>query len=160
MEKGRTFETVVGVFILIITVFFFNYVYTKSGYGKIDECVLIAKFDKADGLSEGTDVKISGIRVGKILSMNVDPANFMAIVKFYVSKNLKLPKDTSASVMSEGLFGGKYLSLTPGGEDESLKDGDVIDNTSGPINIESLIGQFVFSKDKEKLPESNRAIVK
>ena len=150
MEKGRTFETVVGVFVLIVTVFFFNYVYTKSGYKRTDECILTAKFDKADGLSEGTDVKISGIRVGKILNMNVDPTSFMAVVKFYISKDIKLPKDTSASVMSDGLFGGRYLALTPGGEDDLLKDGDVIENTAGPINIESLIGQFIFSKDKEK----------
>ncbi|MDR0631745.1 MAG: outer membrane lipid asymmetry maintenance protein MlaD [Holosporaceae bacterium] len=149
MEKGRTFETVVGVFVLVVAVFFFNYVYRKSGWHGMDGYVLTAKFDKADGLSEGGDVKISGIQVGKIISMKVDPHSFFAIVKFYVPKELKLPRDTGANVASDGLFGGKYLSLTPGGEEESLKEGDEIENTAGPINLESLIGKYVFSQSKD-----------
>jgi phospholipid/cholesterol/gamma-HCH transport system substrate-binding protein len=150
MEKGRTFETVVGLFVLIVTVVFSNYVYVKSGWQTSSGCVFSAKFDKADGLSEGTDVKISGIRVGKIINMTLDPQNFMAVIKFNVVGDVKLPKDTSASVQSDGLFGGKYLSLSPGGEDENLKDGDMIENTSGPLNLETLIGKFLFSKDSAK----------
>ena len=150
MEKGRTFETVVGFLVLIVAVFFFNYVYTKTGWQGLDTYTLTAKFDKADGLAEGGDVKISGIKVGKIISTEVDPSTFFAVIKFYVSKDIKLPKDSSASVTSDGLFGGKYLSLTPGGEEETLKEGDEIENTTGPINLESLIGKFVFSQDKEK----------
>ncbi len=150
MEKGRTFETVVGFLVLIVAVFFFNYVYTKTGWQGLDTYTLTAKFDKADGLAEGGDVKISGIKVGKIISTEVDPSTFFAVIKFYVSKDIKLPKDSSANVTSDGLFGGKYLSLTPGGEEETLKEGDEIENTTGPINLESLIGKFVFSQDKEK----------
>ncbi|MDR2157805.1 MAG: outer membrane lipid asymmetry maintenance protein MlaD [Holosporaceae bacterium] len=148
MEKGRAFETIVGFFVLIVAIFFFNYVYTKSGLKGVDGYLLTAKFDRADGLAEGTDVKVSGIRVGKVVCTSVDPDTFFAVVKFYVSKELKLPKDTSANVSSDGLFGGKYLSLSPGGDDESLKEGDEIANTTGPINLESLIGKFVFSQNK------------
>ncbi|MDR2781302.1 MAG: outer membrane lipid asymmetry maintenance protein MlaD [Holosporaceae bacterium] len=156
MEKGRTFETVVGVFVLATAIFFFNYVYTKSGYSSSGGYVLAARFDKADGLAEGSDVKISGIRIGKIVDMRIDPESFFAVVKFNVPKGLKLPTDTSASVASDGLFGGKYLSITPGGEEDCLNEGDEIENTSGPVNIESLIGKFVFShqdKEGEKVKE-------
>ncbi|MDR1982259.1 MAG: outer membrane lipid asymmetry maintenance protein MlaD [Holosporaceae bacterium] len=155
MEKGRTFETIVGVFVLVIAIFFFNYVYTKSGWKGTDGYMLTAKFDKADGLSEGGDVKISGIKVGKIIEMKVDPDSFFAVVKFYVSKELQLPKDSSANVSSDGLFGGKYLSLVPGGDEELLKEGDEIENTSGPLNLESLIGKFVFSQNKENKTQSD-----
>ncbi|MBQ7673665.1 MAG: outer membrane lipid asymmetry maintenance protein MlaD [Alphaproteobacteria bacterium] len=150
MEKGRTFETVVGLFVLVVAVFFFSYVYQKSGWVKSDGITLTARFDRADGLTEGTDVKISGVRVGKVLTTSVDPENFMAVVTFYVSANIKLPKDSSASVLSDGLFGGRYLAIIPGGEDENLQEGDSIENTTGPINIESLISNFVFSKDKKE----------
>ena len=146
MEKGRTFETIVGVFVLIIAMLFFNYVYTKSSWKSISGYSLIAKFDNADGLSEGVDVKISGIRVGKVDSVSVDPETFFAIVKFHISNDIKLPTDTSASVSSDGLFGGKYLSLTPGGEDEIMKSGDEIEHTTGPMNLESLIGKFLFTQ--------------
>lgn len=109
-----------------------------------------ARFDKADGLSEGTDVKISGVRVGKIDSIEVDPKTFFAVVTFHISGNIKIPADSSANVSSDGLFGGKYLSVTPGGEEETLKDGDEIENTTRPMNLESLIGKFLFSQEKDK----------
>ncbi|MBQ3564658.1 MAG: outer membrane lipid asymmetry maintenance protein MlaD [Alphaproteobacteria bacterium] len=151
MERGRVFETVVGVFVLIVTACFFNFVYHKSSWKSIDGYVLTAKFDKADGLAEGTDVKVSGVRVGKIDSIDVDPETFFAIVKFHISKHIKLPTDSSANVNTDGLFGGKYLSLEPGGEEDFLKDGDEIQNTTGAMNIESLIGKFLFSgKDQKK----------
>ena len=156
MEKGRTFETVVGLFVLIVAVFFFCYVYQKSGWVKSDGIVLTAHFDRADGLTEGTDVKISGVRVGKVLSTSVDPDNFMGVVKFYVSSKIKLPKDSSASVLSDGLFGGKYLAVIPGGDDENLKDGDSIENATSAVNIESLISSFLFSKDKDKDKENKK----
>lgn len=149
MEKGRTLETLTGLFVLLVAIAFFFYAYHKSGWVRGDIMTLTAQFDRADGLVEGTDVKISGIRVGKIMSTSVDPDNFMAVVKFYVPSDIKLPKDTSAAVSSDGLFGGKYLALSPGGEDENLQDGDFIENTTGPINIESLVNKFIGSSSKE-----------
>ncbi len=156
MEKGRTFETVVGVFVLIVAAFFFNYVYTKSSWKSIDGYVLKARFDRADGLSEGTDVKVSGVRVGKIDNIEVDPKTFFAIVTFHISKDIHLPSDSSANVASDGLFGGKYLSIVPGGAEETLKNGDEIEETTGPINLESLIGKFVLSKDDADKKESSK----
>ena len=158
MEKGRIFETVVGVFVLVVAACFFNYVYSKSSWKSIEGYVLKARFDKADGLSEGTDVKISGVRVGKIDSIEVDPKTFFAVVTFHISQDIELPTDSSANVASDGLFGGKYLSITPGGEDETLKSGEEIEHTTGPINLEGLIGKFVMSKDespKDKSPKKD-----
>jgi phospholipid/cholesterol/gamma-HCH transport system substrate-binding protein len=148
MEKDRAFETVVGFLVLIVVIFFFNYVYIKSGWQSADGYLLAAKFDRADGLTEGGDVKISGIKVGKIEDMEVDPESFFAVVKFRVSKKLRLPRDTCASVSSEGLLGGKYLSLIPGCDEKMLGDGDEIENTTGAMNLETLIGKFVFSREK------------
>lgn len=152
MEKGRIFETVVGICVLIISACFFNFVYMKSSWKSIDGYVLKAKFDRADGLTEGTDVKISGVRVGKIDSIEVDPKSFLAVVTFHISKDIKIPVDSAASVTSDGLFGGKYLSISPGGEDETLKNGEEIERTTGPINLEGLIGKFLFSKDEVPKP--------
>ncbi|MDR1362041.1 MAG: outer membrane lipid asymmetry maintenance protein MlaD [Holosporaceae bacterium] len=150
MEKGRAFETVVGFFVLMVALFFFYFVYHKSTWHSTNQYRLVAKFDKADGLEEGTDVKMSGVRVGKISRICVDPRQFFAVVEFYVSGDLKLPRDSSASVASDGLFGGKYLSLTPGGEDENIpEDGEIV-NTVGPISFESLLGDFVRSKTESQ----------
>lgn len=148
MEKGRTLETLTGLFVLLVAVAFFFYAYQKSGWVRGNVITLVARFDRADGLTEGTDVKISGIRVGKVISTSVDPDNFMAVVRFYIPADMKLPKDTSAFVSSTGLFGSQYLALSPGGEDENLKDGDSIANTTGPISLESLISKFISGANK------------
>lgn len=149
MGKGRTFEAVMGIFVLVIAGLFFNYVYHKSSWKNIDGYELIARFDHADGMAEGVDVKISGLRVGKVLSTEVDTKNFLAIVRFYVSKDIKLPKDTTAKISNEGLLGEKYLEISPGEEDEILQPGDEIVDTAGPVNLESLIGNFLFSKNEK-----------
>lgn len=156
MEKGRTFETIVGVFVLILAVCFFNYVYTKSGYHTINVYSLNAKFDRVDGLAEGSDVKLNGIKVGKIIKMTLDPESFLALVTIQLPNSLHIPKDSSASVTSDGLFGGKYLALTPGGEEEYLKEGDDIIDTTGPTNMESLISKFLFSGDKNTQNPTNK----
>jgi phospholipid/cholesterol/gamma-HCH transport system substrate-binding protein len=153
MEKGRTFETIVGFFVLLVALFFFCFVYNRSNWQGVDGYMLTAKFDRADGLSEGIDVKISGGRVGKVSSVSVDPRSFLAIVEFYVSNNINLPQDSSASVSSDGLFGGKYLSLTPGGEEATIPEGGEIENTVGPTNLESLIGKFMLSKNSDEHEE-------
>ncbi len=153
MEKGRAFETIVGIFVLIIAACFFNYVYSKSSWKSIDGYVLKAKFDRADGLTEGTDVKISGVRVGKIDTIEVDPKTFFAVVTFHVSKNIKIPTDSSANVASEGLLGGKYLAITPGGQEETLENGEEIEHTTGPVNLESLIGKFMLSSGEKESTE-------
>lgn len=150
MEKGRVFETVVGIFVLIVAASFFYFVYTKSSWKSIDGYELIAKFDKVDGLAEGSDVKISGIRVGKVDSMEVDPKTFFAVVKFHIFNTVKLPADTSASIISDGLFGNKYLSLSPGGSDETLSNGDEIEMTTGSVDLSSLISKFVLSDKKDE----------
>ena len=149
MEKGRMFETVVGVFVLAVTAYFFSMVYSKSSWRHIDGYILTASFDRADGLADGSDVKISGITIGKIVDLKVDPKTFMAVVKFRIPNEIQLPADTAAKVDSDGLFGGKYLSIIPGGEDEILKPGDEIERTIGPVNIESLIGKFLTSDAKQ-----------
>ncbi|GHU18894.1 outer membrane lipid asymmetry maintenance protein MlaD [Alphaproteobacteria bacterium] len=154
MEKGRAFETIVGFFVLLVASFFFYFVYNQSSWKKIDGYTLSAKFDRADGLADGVDVKLSGVRIGKILSVNIDPETFLAFVKFSVPNNIQLPTDSSASVQSDGLFGGRYLALTPGGAEENIKQGGEIQNTVGPTNLESLIGKFMMSKDSEGSKDS------
>lgn len=150
MEKGRTFETIVGTLVLIVAGLFFNYVYHKSSWQNIDGYYLIAKFDHADGMNEGSEVKISGLRVGKVVDVHVDPKSFLAIVRFSVDNAIQLPADTSAKISSDGLLGGKYLELIPGEEDDKLKPNEEISYTTGAVSLESLIGKFMFSKDDNR----------
>ena len=150
MGKERVFETVVGVVVLIVAALFFHYVYKKSSWNSIDGYTIKAKFERADGLAEGGDVKISGIRVGKIIATEVETDSFLAVVTFLIPHNIKLPKDTAANIASDGLLGGKYLALIPGGDESYLVEGDEIVNTTGAISFESLVSNFLLAGGNDK----------
>jgi len=104
-----------------------------------------AKFERVDGIREGGDVRMSGIKVGTIVSEALDPKTFMAIIKMSIDPSIKLPVDTIATITSTGLLGENYLALVPGNDEEFIKPGGAIDHTEAPINIFSLINKFVGS---------------
>jgi phospholipid/cholesterol/gamma-HCH transport system substrate-binding protein len=107
---------------------------------------LIARFDKVDGLEPGSDVRISGIKVGTVIGQGLDPETYRAEVRFSLREDIQLPADTSAAVVSNGLLGGKYLALVPGGDIEMLEPGGEVTLTQSAVNLEDLIGQRIFSQ--------------
>jgi phospholipid/cholesterol/gamma-HCH transport system substrate-binding protein len=94
----------------------------------------------------GADVRVSGIKVGKVLEQSLDPETYRAEVRFSVMSDVELPTDSSAAVVSSGLLGGKYLALVPGGDDQLLQEGGEITLTQSSVNIEDLIGKYIFSQ--------------
>jgi phospholipid/cholesterol/gamma-HCH transport system substrate-binding protein len=137
-------ETALGAVVLIVAALFFYWAYTRSGQAESNGYTLIAKFDQIDGLDTGADVRMSGIKIGKVLSERLDPESFRAVVTFSVQDNIKLPTDTSAAIVSASLLGGKYLQLTPGADEKVLKPGGEITLTQSSINIEQLVGKYIF----------------
>jgi phospholipid/cholesterol/gamma-HCH transport system substrate-binding protein len=107
--------------------------------------VLRAKFDRIDGISNGADVRIAGVKVGSVTDNRIDPQSFSAELTLRIDRSLRLPADTSAEITSEGLLGGKYVSLVPGGSDRVLADNGRITETQGSVSLESLLGRFIFS---------------
>lgn len=148
--KHNVFETVLGFSVLIIAGFFLYMAYSVSSNNITDSYMLKAKFDKIDGISSGHDVKLAGVKVGMVKSVEVDPKSYQALVSLSVNKSINLPSDSSAEVLSDGLLGGKYINLSPGGSDEFLEDGDIIDLTQSSISLEQLIGKFLFSSTNDK----------
>lgn len=104
-----------------------------------------AYFQRVDGLHVGSPVKISGVPVGRIQAIQLHKKNYMAVIYMNLRRDIALPKDTAAHITSEGLMGGKFLALIPGGLMQNLKPGDRILYTKGAFNLESLIGQLAFS---------------
>lgn len=140
-------ETVLGAVVIIVAIGFLAWAYNKSDVGDPGGYELVAQFDRADGLDVGGDVRISGIKVGSVLAQSLDPQTYRAQVRFSVDSGVELPEDSSAAIVSSGLLGGKYLSLVPGAEDLMLADGDEVTLTQSSVNLEDLIGRFVFSQD-------------
>ena len=105
---------------------------------------ITAVFNEVSGLISGSDVRLSGIKVGSVSSQTLDIDTFEAVVSMQISNDIKIPTDSSAKISSEGLLGGNYISIEPGGSDETLIDGDVIEFTQGSIDLIGLLGNAVF----------------
>lgn len=111
-----------------------------------------ASFDNIGSLKPRSPVRIAGVKIGQVDEIILDSTEFRAKVIMSINKHDdNLPVDTSAKILTEGLLGSNYISLTPGFEDELLKEGSVIQTTHPAIILESLIGQLVFNvKDNAK----------
>ncbi len=110
---------------------------------------LFADFDQTGGLKTRAPVVISGVKVGQIESIELGK-NFRARVKMDLEGSLKLPIDTSASIVTAGLLGDRYISLQLGGEDKLLQSGDEITITESAVILERLIGKLIHNTDVEK----------
>ena len=147
-------ETIMGAVVLVVAAFFLFFAYTTVHGGTVSGYELTARFNRIEGLRDGGDVKVSGIKVGSIVSLNLDPKTFVAVVKMQIEPSVKLPVDTVATITSTGLLGDKYLALEPGNEDDMLKPGGQIEHTQSPMSLESLIGQYIFSQQPAKKSDS------
>lgn len=151
-------ETVLGAVVLAIAAFFLVFALGAADTGKVSGYTVTANFSKADGINSGLDVRISGVKVGSVQKTELDPKTYLAKVTFSIMPNIELPVDTVAKVSSESLLGGKYVALEPGAEDDMIQPGGQIQFTQASLNIEEMIGKFIFSaaddkKDKEKKEE-------
>jgi phospholipid/cholesterol/gamma-HCH transport system substrate-binding protein len=138
-------ETLIGAIVVVVAGVFLFYGYSNSGMRSASGYQVKAEFDRVDGLASGSDVRLSGIKVGTVVGQSIDPENYKAVVTMSLSPDVKIPEDSSAKITSEGLLGSNYIALTPGGSEDYLADGSEISFTQGSIDLMSLIGQAVFS---------------
>jgi len=149
--KNSFVETTVGAIVIVIAVVFFTYAYRTSGSTTgLQGYSVIAKFDKIDGISTGSDVRMSGIKIGTVSKNILDAKTYQAIVTLAITSPVQLPEDTNAKITSEGLLGGNYISLEPGGAEEFIKDGGEIEFTTSSVDLISLIGRAVFGSSKSE----------
>ncbi|MEO5337706.1 MAG: MlaD family protein [Magnetospirillum sp. WYHS-4] len=106
------------------------------------EYALKAIFNRVDGLLEGDEVHLGGIRVGTVDRLSLD-ANFRAVATLRIRSSVKLPRDTSAAVHTDGLFGSKFVVLEPGGEEENFKPGATIDFTQDAVIVGELLDLII-----------------
>ncbi|HXP29590.1 MAG TPA: outer membrane lipid asymmetry maintenance protein MlaD [Stellaceae bacterium] len=156
--KRNAVETVMGAVVLVVAALFLFFAYTTSTVRAVSGYEVSAAFTRVNGLRDGGDVRISGIKVGSVISQELDPKTYLAVVKMSVDPAVKLPVDTVAQIASTGLLGDNYVSLEPGNEEEMIKPGGQIEHTEPAMNLESLIGQYIFSQQsQQKKPEGGAA---
>ena len=143
--NNQLVETLMGAVVLIVAGLFLAFAYSSTNVRPLNGYEVTAKFDRVDGLNPGSDVKISGIKVGTVVSEKLDPETFLATVTLSIQNGIKLPADTVAQVSSEGLLGGNFMALVPGSDDKDIKPGGEIKYTQAPVNLMGLLGKFIFN---------------
>jgi len=152
--SGNLVETLIGAVVLVVAGVFLAFAYSTAGVGsgRVAGYELQARFNRADGLVNGGDVRLSGIKIGTIVGQKLDPKTYDAVITFTVDSRYQLPEDSAVKIASEGLLGGNFLSVEPGGSETMLKPGASVQYTQGSVNLMDLIGQAIFSagsKSKE-----------
>ena len=144
--RGNVLETVMGAVVLVVAALFLFFAYNTSQLRAVKGYEVTAEFERIDGIREGGDVRISGIKIGSVVDQKLDPKSFLATLRMSIDPAVKLPDDTVAEIVSAGLLGDKYLSLVPGGSDNVIPPGGRIKYTQSSISLENLIGQMIFSQ--------------
>ena len=145
--KQTTTETLIGAIVIIAGIGFFTFAYTASGIGRGEDGYrLIVAFQNAEGVHPGTDIRMSGVKIGTVVAQNLDPKRYQAMVTLAIDKTIRLPEDTSAKITSDGLLGEKFIALEAGGAPVMLRDGDHILYSQGAIDLWTLIGRALFDK--------------
>jgi len=145
VARRNAAEILAGFVVLIVAAGFLAYALATSGAASVPGYHFTAEFDRIDGLSVGSDVRMAGVKVGTVTGTSIDPKTYLATVDFTVQKDLALPTDSSAAISSQSLLGGKYLALVPGGSENMIKPGGRITVTQGSVSLEDLLGKFIFS---------------
>ncbi|MES2607368.1 MAG: outer membrane lipid asymmetry maintenance protein MlaD [Pseudomonadota bacterium] len=143
-------ETFLGAFVIVVAAYFIYFAYTSGQDGRsLQGYTVSAKFQRIDGLHVGSDVKVSGVKVGSVLTLEIDPKSYQAKATLFINNTIKLPTDSTAAIVSEGLLGGKYIALDPGADSDLLADKGVIAQTESSVNLETLLNKFLFSKSDD-----------
>ncbi|MCG2842143.1 outer membrane lipid asymmetry maintenance protein MlaD [Sandaracinobacter sp. RS1-74] len=154
--KDHVAEALTGLAVVAIAIWFLVFALGRTGSTGTDSYSLTARFPNAAGIAVGSDVRVSGLKVGTVTRQKLDPASFQAVVTLTVDKAVQLPLDSSAAITSEGLLGGSFIALVPGGDSEHLAPGDEITDTQGATDLMGLIGS-VINRSGEKASDGDAA---
>ena len=126
----------------------------RASTGVSGHKLVVAKFNRVDGLVEGDDVMLGGIRVGTVNRMTLDD-RYRAVVTMKIFGDVPLPADTSAAIHTDGLFGSKFLALEPGGESTMLNSGAEITYTQDAVVVSDLL-ELIIAEGRAALAERRR----
>lgn len=150
-------ETLMGAVVLVVAALFLVFAYSSTNVRPVRGYDVVAKFERVDGLAVGSDVRLSGIKVGTVLTQTLEPSTYLAVVRMSIDSHVKLPTDTVAQVTSEGLLGSNFVSLVPGADEKVIPPGGEIRFTQAPVNLVQMIGKFIFNSAESQSQGQNGA---
>ena len=139
-EENR--NILIGAAVLLALVAGLVAIHINSAREKTSGYPLLARFDKAEGVAIGTQVRLAGITIGKVTHQKLDD-NFRAVLTLQLDGDVKLPKDSNAAIQTDGLLGGKFIALQPGGDEKNLQSGEEITYTQGSLSLQDLLNMVI-----------------
>lgn len=133
-----------GALVLAVAGVFLFYAYASSEFSTGGGYEVTARFTTVGGLKPGSDVRMSGIKIGTVSKQVLDPQTYLAEVTLSIDESIKLPIDSSAAVSSEGLLGGNFVDLVPGGDEKMLQPGERIELTQDAVDFVQMLSRFMF----------------
>jgi phospholipid/cholesterol/gamma-HCH transport system substrate-binding protein len=152
-EAGR--ETLIGTCVMVVGCIVLALSYGGGGGPSRPGYDLVARFNKAEGVVVGSDVRLSGMSVGTVTAQALDE-RYRAVLTLRVTSGTHLPSDSAALIQTDGLLGTKFVALQPGGEDALLKDGDEFKYTQDSISLESILSLIVAQAEMQRASGSKK----
>lgn len=136
-------EIVAGAAVLAVALGFTLYAARGAGLGaEPDSYALTASFRSVEGVSVGTDVRLAGVKVGTVTDLQLNPETFFADATITMRRDVAVPVDSTVLIASEGLLGGTFVEVQPGGALETLEPGGEIEDTQGAVSLITLLMKF------------------
>ena len=142
--RENTTEVVVGAAVLAAALSFLWVLAGTAGIASASsDLKLQANFRSAEGVTVGTDIRLAGVSIGTVSGLDLNLDTYRADATFAIDEGVAIPDDSAAVVASEGLLGGTYVEIVPGGSFEMYTDGALIEDTQGAVSLIQLLLKFV-----------------
>ena len=149
MTRDTAVEVLAGALVVAVAVGFLVYATQFAGGGSNGEDYpLTASFRSAEGVTVGTDVRLAGVQIGTVTGLELNSETYRADARFAIEGDVRLPDDTTAAVASEGLMGGTFIEMLPGGSPFNLEPGSQIRDTQGAVSLMTLLLRFVTGSEQ------------
>ncbi|MBO5996939.1 MAG: MCE family protein [Alphaproteobacteria bacterium] len=153
--KKNPIEAVLGIGVLAFAFLFLFFAAGHVNVRPVDGYKLKAYFTKIGGLEMGADVRINGIKVGSVTKIELEPETYRALIELTIKDNIRLPKDTKASVVDSGIMGDKYIRLEPGKDSQKLPDYSYLTKTTPYKSLEDNVREFIFLSTKDDVQKDD-----
>lgn len=142
-------QVLVGAAVVAVAVGFLIFAGNATGFGsKGSGYPLVASFRSAEGITVGTDVRLAGVKIGSVTGMMLNRETYRADTEITLLNNIKIPDDSAVSIASEGLLGGNFVEVSPGGSFDNFEPGAEIEDTQGAVSLISLLIKFVSGSEE------------
>ena len=146
MNNKISFEFIIGLLILVITLISFFYFSLKIDYFDNSKKInLNSNFFDIGGLTVGADVKTKGVKIGEVIEISLDGDSYMAIVKSSLNYDLKIPLDSEFKIANNGFVGSPYIEVTMGINEQYYQNNDLTENNVDAVSLEEIINSFIFN---------------